>query len=225
MSRKFIVLDTEACPIDRNREGVDGSNMLAYDFGWTVADREGNIYERRSFANGGILLGEKEKMKSAYYANKLPLYWEMINSKEMQLTSYNKIFKALQEDIKTYGVKDIYAYNMWFDFKTTNKTAEWLTNGKYKRFFVGVEPCDIMKMVQDVVYNTPTYQKFCKENGYMTKHKTPRPQKKAETVYRYITNDTDFMESHTALADATIETVIATYCFAKHKKMRRYLFE
>ena len=59
----------------------------------------------------------------------------------------------------------------------------------------------------------------------MTSHKTPRPQKKAETVYRYITRDTDFVESHTGLEDVKIETLIMAYCYRQHKKMRKGLWE
>ena len=58
----------------------------------------------------------------------------------------------------------------------------------------------------------------------MTAHKVPQPQVKAETVYRYITQDTDFVESHTGLADVRIEIAIFAYCMAKHKKMRKTLY-
>jgi hypothetical protein len=59
----------------------------------------------------------------------------------------------------------------------------------------------------------------------MTKHKIPRPQVKAETIYRYISGNYDFKESHTGLEDVMIEKDILTYCFRKHKKMRKLLFE
>jgi hypothetical protein len=81
-----------------------------------------------------------------------------------------------------------------------------------------------MKMALDVVATTPTYKAFCEENGYMTKHKTPRPQVKAEIIYRYITGDNEFIESHTGLEDVLIEKEILAYCFRKHKKMRKELY-
>jgi hypothetical protein len=58
----------------------------------------------------------------------------------------------------------------------------------------------------------------------MTKHKTPRPQVKAEVLYKYITGDNDFIESHTALEDVLIEKEILAYCFNKHQKMRKELY-
>jgi hypothetical protein len=42
----------------------------------------------------------------------------------------------------------------------------------------------------------------------MTKHKYPQPQKKAETLCRFLRNDTDFVEEHTGLEDSLIELEI-----------------
>lgn len=220
-----IVLDTEACPIDKEYDKVDGNNMFAYDFGWTVCDKHGNIYERRSFINADIFLDEQECMQSAYYADKIPEYWNKIKDGRATMKSLYNIRKAFLEDVEKYEVEEVYAYNMWFDYKTTNRTMAWVTKSKYRHFFPkDMKVCDIMKMAQDVVAKTPTYIRFCQDNGFMTAHKTPRPQLKAETVYRYIKQDTDFIESHTALEDAEIETAIMAYCFAKHKKMTREIF-
>ena len=74
-------------------------------------------------------------------------------------------------------------------------------------------------------YICPSFIKFCKENGYMTNHAIPRPQLKAEVLYRYISGDNEFIESHTGLEDVEIETEILAYCYRQHKKMRRKLFE
>ena len=79
-------------------------------------------------------------------------------------------------------------------------------------------------MALDVIAKTPTYKEFCFENGFVTKHKTPRPQVKAETLYRYITQNIDFIESHTALKDVMIEKEIFAYCFRKHQPMRKALY-
>lgn len=59
----------------------------------------------------------------------------------------------------------------------------------------------------------------------MTKHKTPRPQVKAEVIYKYISGNYDFVESHTGLEDVLIEKEILAYCFRKHKPMRKKLYE
>ena len=79
-------------------------------------------------------------------------------------------------------------------------------------------------MAQDVIATKKSYIKFCKENGYMTQHSTPRVQVKAEVLYRYISGNNDFIESHTGLEDALIEKDIFACCVKQKKAMRRALF-
>ena len=80
-----------------------------------------------------------------------------------------------------------------------------------------------MKMTEDVLYKRPTYQRFCFDNGNLTAHTPPRPQKKAETIKQYLENDPTYEEIHTGLEDVYIESEILAKCFATHKKMRREL--
>ena len=82
-----------------------------------------------------------------------------------------------------------------------------------------------MKMARDVILPMPTYRKFCEENGFMTKHSTPRPRLTAEVIYRYITKNVEFAEEHTGLEDVLIEAEIFKYCMRQHKKMRKGLHE
>ena len=218
-----LVIDTETCPLDRDLEDVSPFNMWVYDIGYQIADKRGNVYLERSFVNADIFLNEKIAMTSSYYAEKIPRYWEDIKAGKRTLTSFYNIRKQIIEDMKTYNVKEVYAYNMRFDYNTLNNTQRWLTKSAYRYYFPkGTKICDIMKMANDVVKNTPTYQRFCIENGFLTKN--GRVQMKAETVYRYILQDTDFIESHTGLEDVKIETIIMAYCYRKHKKMRQALF-
>lgn len=218
-----LIIDTETCPLDRDLEDVDPFNMWVYDIGYQIADKRGNVYLERSFVNADIFLNEKIAMTSSYYAKKIPKYWEDIKAGKRTLTSFYNIRKQIIEDMKMYNVKEVYAYNMRFDYNTLNNTQRWLTKSAYRYYFPkGTKICDIMKMANDVVKNTPTYQRFCIENGFLTKN--GRVQMKAETVYRYILQDTDFIESHTGLEDVKIETIIMAYCYRKHKKMRQALF-
>ena len=67
-------------------------------------------------------------------------------------------------------------------------------------------------------------KKYCKENGYLTNHKTPQPRLTAEIIYRFISGNKDFVESHTGLEDVMIEKEILAYCYKKHKKMNGKLW-
>ena len=219
-----LVIDTEACPIDKDLEEVNGYNMWSYDIGWAVVDKKGNVYLQRSFVNADIFLNEKESMKSAFYANKIPMYWEDIISGKRVLTSFYNIRQIMLADIELYNIKEVYAYNMRFDYSTLNATQRWLTKSKYRYYFCkDLEICDILKMARDVIGKMPTYKTFCEENGFLTKN--GRLSFKAETVYRFITKDIDFIESHTGLEDVLIEKEIMAYCYKQHKKMRRLLWE
>lgn len=219
-----LVLDTETCPIDKDFVGVSPQNMWTYDIGWAVVDKRGNVYKTQSFVNADIFLGEKNLMRSAYYANKIPKYWEDIKAGTRILTSWMKIRNALLEDIKEFNITQIFAHNMRFDFGTLNTTARWLSKSKYRYFFPkNLEICDTLKMARDVIAKMSTYKKFCIENDFMTKNNQVRLT--AEILYRFIKKDLGFVESHTALEDVMIEKEILAYCYRQHKKMRFHLWE
>ena len=221
-----IVLDTETCPVDKDFEGVSAKNMWTYDCGWAVTDKRGKIYRKRSFVNADIFLNEKELMNSAYYANKIPNYIKDLANGKRQLKTTFEIRQILCDIIKEYDCKFVMAHNARFDYRACNNIQRWTTKSKYRYFFPkDIEIWDTLKMANDVIAKMPTYQQFCFENGFVTKHKTPRPQLTAEVIYRFITNDLSFVESHTGLEDVEIELEIYKYCIKQHKQMRKKLFE
>ena len=215
-----IVLDCETAPCDRTLEDVIPINMLVYDVGWVVVDRFGTVYESRSFVVSDIFLYEKELMQSAYYADKIPEYEADIRAGSRILTSFYQIRKQLLEDIDRYGVKQVFAHNMRFDYGSLNNTERWLTKSKFRYFFPhDVEICDTLKLARQLIATMPTYRKYCEDFGYMTKHRTPQPRLTAEIIYRFISGDECFEEEHKGLDDCMIEKEILAYCYRKHKKM------
>lgn len=219
-----IVLDTETCPLDKDFDGVSAWNMWVYDCGWAVVDKRGKVYKTRSFVNADIFLDEKDLMKSAYYAKKIPMYWDEIKSGKRILTSFYNIRKFLLEDIAEYKVSEIYAHNARFDYGSLTNTERWLTKSKYRYFFPkDITICDTLKMSRQVIGTQKSYQKFCNENNYLTKN--GRPKLTAEVIYRYITGNSEFSENHTGLEDVMIEKDIMAHCFRQHKKMDRKLWD
>ena len=210
-----IMIDTETA------NGLD--DPLFYDVGYQVIDSHGKLYKNRSFINADIFLAEKDLMTSAYYADKIPQYWESIKKGERILTSLYNIKKALAEDVKEYNCKFICAHNAFFDYKALNTTQRYITKSKY-RYFVpqGLEWWDTMRMAQSVIYKMPTYKRFCSENGYMISKN--RPKLTAEVLYRFITKDINFVEEHKGLEDVDIERQILAYCKRQHKAMKKELF-
>lgn len=219
-----IVLDCETCPLDKDLKSVLPSNMWVYDLGWAIVDKRGKVYETKSFINADIFLGENNSMKSAYYNAKIPKYWDKIKSGHHTLTSFYNIRKEFLNDIEKYNIKQVYAHNMRFDYGSLQNTQRWLTKSKYRFFFPkDIEICDTLKMARDVIGKMPTYKRFCENNGYLTKN--GRLRFTAEILYRFISQNCDFEESHTGLEDVMIEKEILAYCYKQHKKMRRLCFE
>lgn len=221
-----IVLDTETCPMDRELQEVNPTNMLVYDLGWAVVDKRGNVYKTESFVIADVFLNEKTCMDSAYYAEKVPQYWEDIANGTRILTTFFNARKKLLQDIESFGITEIYAHNMRFDLVSLNNTQRWLTKSKYRYFFpYGVEIMDTLKLSRQLIKPMPTYQRYCENNGYMTKHSVPQPRLTAEIIYRFISGNDDFEESHTGLEDVLIEKNILAYCYRKHKAMNGKLWE
>lgn len=146
----LIGLDTETCNgIVMEDESLDLTQSLVYDLGWAVTDTEGHIYKTRSFVIAEIFCGMKEVMKSAYYADKIPQYWKDIKSGKRVLTSFWKVKKALSEDIKKFGVKNIFAHNASFDVRALNNTIRYITKSKFRWFFPwSIEIWDTLKMAR-----------------------------------------------------------------------------
>ena len=222
-----IMLDTETANTIVEDDGkLEMRFVLPYDFGFAVIDTKGNIYEKHSYVNKDIFCNERALMQSAYYANKIPKYIEDLENGKRQLKNTYEIRKIICDLIAKYNCKFICCHNARFDYRACNNIQRWTTKSKYRYFFPkDIEIWDSLKMARDVLCKMPTYIEFCKKNGYMTKHRTPQPQLKAEVIYRYITNNTDFTESHTGLEDVEIETEIFKYCMRQHKPMRKKLFE
>lgn len=221
----LIGLDTETCNGIMVDDKLDLTQSLVYDLGWAVTDKRGNIYKTQSFVIAEIFCGMKDVMKSAYYAEKIPKYWEDIKSGKRVLTSFWTVKKALIADIKEYGVKNIFAHNASFDVRALNNTIRYITKSKFRWFFPwGIEIWDTLKMARQTIAKQKSYQAFCARNNYLTKHKKPQVRLTAEVLYRYISNDNDFVESHTGLEDVLIETKIMAHCFRQHKKMEKRLF-
>ena len=220
-----IVTDAETANTLTTEDGkLDMSCVLAYDCGWVVADTRGNIYRKRSFVNRDIFEGEKDLMQTAYYAQKIPQYLEDLQSGKRIMSDTYHIRQTMLQDMEDYRVSAIVAHNAYFDLNAYNVLERWTTKSKYRYWFpYGTEIWDTMKMAKSVIHKMPTYQRFCEENGYLTKNGKLRTT--AEILHRFISKDNNFDESHTALEDVLIEVEIMAYCFRQHKAMEKELFK
>lgn len=206
----FLVLDTETC------NTVD--EPLPYDIGWAVCDRYGNIYEERSFIVAETFLDMKDVMSSAYYAEKIPMYWEDIKNGSRIISGMWNIRRTMLNDIKKYNIKKVGAYNMAFDKKALNNLIRYISKSFLRWWFpFGIEYFCIWNMACDILLNRTTYIKFAKQNGFLSE--AGNIQTSAECAFRYIKKMVDFYESHTGLEDVKIEVEIMAQCYRQHKKM------
>ena len=225
--RYYLMVDTETCNGIVEEDGKLNLNYsLVYDLGMAIVDKHGNVYETESLIIKDVYYGMADIMTSCYYAEKLPKYDERIKAGEIKVVTYHMAKKIVKNLMEKYGTNIVIAHNAGFDNRATNNTQRYLTKSKYRYFFpYGTEIWDTLKMATDTICKQKLYIRFCEENGYMTKHKTPKPRATAEILYRYITGDNDFIESHTGLEDVMIEKEIFAHCMRQHKKMRKKLFE
>lgn len=204
---------------------LDLETSLVYDVGWQITDKAGNVYNKRSFVVDEIFNGCADIMKTAYFAEKIPQYIADIEAGTRIVAPLDAIRRILISDMERYNTNVVFAHNALFDLKALNTTLRYITTSRKRWFFpVETEFWDTLKMSQ-LLLNKPTYVKFCENNGYMTKHRNPRPRMTAEVIWRYITNDITFEESHTGLEDVEIETQILAYLFRQKKKMTKLLFD
>lgn len=205
----FMVLDTETA------NSVD--QPLPYDLGYAICDRHGNIELTRSFVIAEMFLDNQDLMQTAYYAEKIPSYWEDIKSGKRELKTFFNVRKQLFEDMKKYNIKKVGAYNMGFDKRALNNDIRYITKSYLRWFFpYGTEFFCIWHMACTSILNRPSYIKFALENDFVSE--SGNIQTSAECAYRYLTKDPEFIENHTGLEDVLIEVAIMAHCYRQHKK-------
>lgn len=210
INENILVLDTETAN--------DISFPLPYDLGYKIFNKKGEVKEIRSFCIYEIYVQQKEMMKTAYYADKLPEYEKELKNGERKLVRLNTARKIILADMKKYKITRVYAYNMGFDRRALNNDRKFVTRNRYKEFFPDTtEFRCIWNMACQVLLARPSYIKFALANGYVSPSNNILTN--AECCYRYITKDTSFEEVHKGIDDVHIEAEILLACFRQHKRM------
>lgn len=214
----LLNVDTETCNINKSDKVIPGNN-LTYDIGFAlIKPSTGEIIFKRSYIVREIFFGEWARMQSSYYAHKLPIYYRDIAEGRREIRSFFEIMNEIAAICREYNVVAFVAHNARFDVDALNTTARWLT-GLYsvRALPDSLEIWDSMKMWRATM--PKSYEKFCMDNEYMTRHTPPRVRLTAEIIYRFINNEPEFIESHTALEDVMIESEIIFAAYRSHKKM------
>ena len=197
--------------------GLD--NPLVYDIGYAITDRQGNIYETRSFIIEEIFYN-KPLMTSAYYSEKVPKYLKDIANGTRTVVSFLEMrddFIALAEK---YNIKTLSAYNLAFDTRALTNTIRNITREPKAKFLPrslkSIKMMCIWCLACEVLYTQKTFGRVAIRNGWVSEVGNFRTT--AEVGHRYITGNMDFEEEHTGLEDVIIEVGIMAYAFRQNKK-------
>ena len=182
---------------------------IVYDVGYQLFTLEEGVLLERSFVNADVFL-DKDLMSTAFFAEKIPNYWEEIKAGKRILKKWYNIKRQIAEDCTLFNVKYVCAHNALFDNRALNTTQRYQTTSKSRYFLpYGLEWLDTLKMARQILKKDENYGEFCYNNDYISKNGQRRYT--AEIIYRWLSGLHDFEESHTGLEDVEIERQIFEY--------------
>lgn len=233
----YIVLDTEGLGLNDFKKKIYG-RQRSYDVGYVIIDKKGNIVKHFNCLTKEIF-DDSELMETAYFYNKVPLYEEMLNNKEITKRLFINIIRELKRDLKKFKIKGIFAYNCNYDIVALVETAQYTIKNCPKLTFTKTKKRKwkpqhekfLQKLLNTKVefYDiwTMACMTLCQQKTFLANAKITKKGNiitNAETVYNYITDQTDFIEDHTAYSDACIEAEILARIFANGCKPQKQIY-
>ena len=194
----IVVFDTETTNLEK---------PFVYDIGYVIYDTENEcVVLSRSFI---VKQTWENRMlfSTAYYADKKEFYRQKMKAKAITKKPIAEIVTQMITDFEFYEIAFAYAFNSSFDEKVFEMNCEW---HKVPNPFDNIEILDIRGLVHQKIAFTKAYQDFCERLTLFTE--SGNYSTTAESVFRYVSGNTDFIEEHTALADSEIELEILRYC-------------
>lgn len=208
MGKKYyLVIDTETL----------GQSRKVYDVGAVIMDRKGNIVERYNALVDEVVNQPTFALDiraDKFASKKADFYLNAINESKVDIEILASIKAYIDYLIQEYNAT-VVAYNAAFDVRALNKMAQCLWGENF--FADDVEVFDLWNMALNAICGTKRYINYALTNDNLTDKGYIGTS--AESVYQYLTDDNEFVEDHTALSDALIESAILARVFKTHKKM------
>lgn len=203
------------CIFDTETTGLE--KPFCYNIGYVIKSDSEETLVSREFVVEQIW-HNLPLFETAYYAKKRPLYVQAMRARSIKMDKFGYICAQMRRDFKQYEVVCAYAFNSPFDEKVFDFNCDWF---KCLNPFDEVPIYDIRGAVHQFLVDD-NYKDFCEQYERFTD--TGNYSTTAETVFQYITNNPEFDEAHTALADAEIEADILFECFNRGaKKNHEYI--
>ena len=197
----IVVFDTETTSLEK---------PFCYNVGYIIADLDGNVFCKKDFVVEQVWHNPM-LFTTAYYADKRELYVSRMKGKKATMEKFGYIMQEMIRDFKAYNVELAFAYNSPFDKSVFEFNCEWF---KCNNPFDNIEIRDIMNFVHTFIAFREEYQAFCETNELFTE--SGNYSTSAETLFRYIAQNLEFEEEHTALADSLIEFEILRTCVIEY---------
>ena len=201
-----VVFDTETVSLEKPFCYNIGYTIINVDNGETLVKRDYVV--EQVWHNPMLFI-------TAYYADKRDIYVAAMRSRKATMAKYGYICQAMIRDFIKFDVVGAYAFNSPFDDKVFTYNSDWF---KCNNPFDNIPIFDIRGYVHQFMVDD-NFKKFCEDNGYFTD--SGNYSTTAETMYRYLTGNTEFIEDHTALSDSEIEAEILLECIKRGAEVNK----
>ena len=199
-----VIFDTETTSLNK---------PFSYNIGYVIADDYGNTLLHKDFVIEQIW-HNLPLFNTAYYADKRPIYVNAMRQRVTIMKKFGYVCQEMIRDFKMYNIELAFAYNSNFDEKVFEFNCDWF---KCINPFDNIAIHDIRGFVHNFLVDND-YFAFCDKYELYTE--CGHYSTTAEVVYRYLCNNNEFIEDHTALSDALIETEILFACVIKGAKLK-----
>jgi hypothetical protein len=230
----------------KERQNLAIAKPLVYDIGWTITDRNGEIQKMENFLIQETFF-VPQVFQTAYYKEKRPIYIQLLKDGKIKTACWNDVVEILLEDLRKCDfacafnaafdfkkaipfteryIKALYNdYNDWEEKQKASCQA--ILNGESGKNENYLEPiftlrnedfaiCDLWQVACKKLLNNQAYKDYCLKNQFLTTSGTYF-KTSAETTFSYLTRNCQFVEEHTALSDAIIESEILRKILVKGK--------
>lgn len=194
----IMVFDTETTSIEK---------PFVYNIGWCIYNTDTKTVVHKADYVVEQVWHNRELFTTAYYAEKREEYIKRMRGRTCIMAKLGYITQLMYRLIKDFEIEYAFAHNSPFDSGVFDFNCEWF---KIINPFDTVKIVDIRGYAHKVVGFDPDYQAFCETHSLFTDK--GNYSSTAESVYKWISGITEFIEEHTALADSEIELEILKYC-------------
>lgn len=198
---KIIVFDTET---------VDVEHAFCYNVGYTIVDIETKEKLLKRDYVVEQVWNNKMLFSTSYYADKKNLYVSALRGRRASIKHWGHIMQRMIRDIQDFGVEYSYAFNSPFDIRVFDFNCEWFKTSNALDY---LKTIDIRTLINPLLFSDE-YKEFCESNSLFTE--SGNYSGNAESITKFITNNVDFVEEHTALSDSLIEADIILYMIEKY---------